>query len=172
MSRGEEGRGRRRTYTGHGGQMAVMAELLQLECNVAVPDVDYGTDLFAFRDDREDMARIQVKTSRGRPRQGGHDASFTIPVKQLSLPDSTPALYYALAVRLGDGRWDFLVISRADLFEIAYGRGVDIPSMAERDAKLSIRFRADRVLCGDVDLTRFRNAWNRLPPLQPTPAID
>lgn len=56
---------RQRAYTGHSGQMAVMAELLHRQCNVAVPDVDYGTDVFAFHDDREDVARIQVKAARG-----------------------------------------------------------------------------------------------------------
>ena len=40
--------------------MAVMAELLFRKCNVAVPIIDLGTDTFAFRDDREEVARVQV----------------------------------------------------------------------------------------------------------------
>ena len=43
--------------------MAVIAELLHRRCNAAIPHVDIGMDVFAFRDDREDVARIQVKTA-------------------------------------------------------------------------------------------------------------
>jgi hypothetical protein len=51
-------RQRRRPYTGRSGQMAVMAELLDRECNVAVPEIDVGEDVFAFRDGEEAIARI------------------------------------------------------------------------------------------------------------------
>ena len=53
----------RRAYTGRSGQMAVMAELLDLGCNVAIPEVDVGKDLFAFQDDEEGVTHIQVKTA-------------------------------------------------------------------------------------------------------------
>ena len=52
-------------FSGASGQMAVKGELLHRQCNAAVPHVDVGTDLFAFRDDREEVARIQVKTADG-----------------------------------------------------------------------------------------------------------
>jgi hypothetical protein len=45
--------------------MAVMGERLHRKCKVAIPYVDVGTDVFAFRDDREDVARILVKTATG-----------------------------------------------------------------------------------------------------------
>lgn len=59
-------RGTNDTFLGHSGQMAVMAELLFRKCNVSKPDVDVGTDVFAFQDDREDVARIQVKTAQAK----------------------------------------------------------------------------------------------------------
>ena len=55
----------RATFTGSSGQMAVMGELLHRKSNAAIPLVDVGTDVFAFRDDREEVARIQVKTEAG-----------------------------------------------------------------------------------------------------------
>jgi hypothetical protein len=54
------------SFSGGRGQMAVIAELLHRRCNATVPHVDVGTDVFAFRDDREDVARIQVKTEAGK----------------------------------------------------------------------------------------------------------
>jgi hypothetical protein len=58
-------RGTRDMYTGRSGQMAVMAELLFRLCNAAIPEVDAGTDVFAFQDEREEVARVQVKTAQG-----------------------------------------------------------------------------------------------------------
>jgi hypothetical protein len=103
-------KGSEATFTGGSGQMAVMAELLHRKCNAAIPHVDVGTDLFAFRDEREDVARIQVKTARARPykRAQGYSAKFGLPMRQLERIDN-PRLFYALAIRLGDGWADFIV---------------------------------------------------------------
>ena len=99
------------TFTGISGQLAVMGELLHLKCNAAIPLVDVGTDVFAFRDDSEDVARIQVKTATGKIyRDGsGYGAKFSIPLKQLRHADDPP-LFYALAVRLDTGCSSFIVI--------------------------------------------------------------
>lgn len=104
------------TFTGGSGQMAVMAELLHRKCNAAIPRVDVGTDLFAFRDEREDVARIQVKTARARQYKDGqgYNAKFGVPMVQLRRLDNPP-LFYALAVRLDNGWATFVVISRAEL---------------------------------------------------------
>src|SRR5437773_4000513 len=101
------------TFTGGSGQVAVMGELLYRKCNAAIPYIDIGMDVFAFRDDREEVARIQVKTALGaRYKNGpGYHAKFGIPMDQLRRTDAPP-LFYALAVRLDNG-WDrFIVISR------------------------------------------------------------
>src|SRR3954468_22390844 len=104
----------RRAYTGRSGQMAVMAELLARGCNVAVPEVDVGSDLFAFQDEEGLVTHIQVKTA-GKPRSvkddGGFSAQIDVPLGQLSRWDD-PRLFYVFAMRV-EGRWaDFIVISR------------------------------------------------------------
>jgi hypothetical protein len=73
------------TFTGASGQMAVIGELLQRGCNAAIPQVDVGTDVFAFRDDGEDVARIQVKTARAKWRKKGrgYSATFGVPMAKL-----------------------------------------------------------------------------------------
>ena len=73
------------TFSGGSGQMAVMGELLHRKCNAAIPLVDVGTDVFAFREDREEVARIQVKTEAGTwyKRAEGYSAKFGVPMKQL-----------------------------------------------------------------------------------------
>jgi|SRR6266511_5523714 len=94
-------RGIQDAYTGQSGQSAVMSELLIRLCNVAVPVVDAGTDLFAFLDERVEIARVQVKAAQAEryKRGNGHRAQFDIPLRQLEHVDD-PRLYYALAVRL------------------------------------------------------------------------
>jgi hypothetical protein len=110
-------------FTGGSGQMAVMGELLHRGCNAAIPLVDIGTDVFAFRDDREEVARIQVKTATGKryKKTRGYSADFRIPIDQLKRTDA-PALFYALAVRLTDGWGSILVIGRAKLQELYSAR--------------------------------------------------
>ena len=164
---------KQRTYTGHSGQMAVMAELLFRQCNVAVPEVDYGTDVFAFLDEREDAARVQVKTAQGKiyQKEAGYSAQYDIPIKQLRQPEP-PLLYYALAVRLEKGWGDFVVISRAELNEFWNGQRKLGTEQKSGYLKLTIRSRPARVVCGEVDLTAYRNAWHVLPPLMPLPMIQ
>jgi hypothetical protein len=153
----------RRAYTGRGGQMAVLAELLERECNAAVPEVDVGTDVFAFRDDREDVARIQVKTAHGTPYTEGYSAQFRVPIQQLNRPDR-PRLFYALVARLGDRYADFLIISRVTLQEYWTGdKNFATWDKQNNEAVLTVQFRA-QVICGEVDLTRHRNDWTSLPP--------
>ena len=109
--------------------MAVMGELLHRKCNAAIPLVDVGTDVFAFRDDREEVARIQVKTATAKPDNTmGYSADFRIPIDQLERTDA-PELFYALAVRLDDRWGNFVVISRARLREFREeGCGAEVKS--------------------------------------------
>ncbi len=159
-----------RKFTGHSGQMAVMAEVLFRQCNAATPQVDIGTDVFAFHDEREEVARIQVKTEQGEryKKEDGYSAVFRIPLKQLERPDKPP-LYYALAVRLEGQYVAFLVIGRARLSE--YWNGTKkFGTKDEGNLALHVQFR-ERVICGDVDLTEYRDAWEILPPLQSLPIV-
>jgi hypothetical protein len=177
------------TFSGGSGQMAVMGELLHRKCNAAVPHVDVGTDVFAFRDDREDVARIQVKTARGvRYKDGkGYHARFGISMDQLRRPDAPP-LFYALAVRLENGWGSFIVISRAELREL-WNNGLGSENNKSGDLELYIQFRPDedneeaagadaereQVLearSGKFDLTDYIDAWGGLPPLKPPVPID
>lgn len=170
--------------------MAVIAELLHRKCNAAVPHVDVGTDVFAFRDDREDVARIQVKTDGGRRyRTGdGFSARFGVPIDQLKRTDAPP-LFYAFAVRL-DGAWAcFLLIGRAAL-QALWNDGLGSENDQSGDLELHIQFRWDKeakdavgeptsrltAQCGKkttrvFDLTAYLNAWDSLPPLKPSAPI-
>ncbi len=177
------------TFSGSSGQMAVMGELLHRKCNAAIPLVDVGTDVFAFRDDREEVARIQVKTEPGKHyKQGeGYSATFKIPKKQLGRTDDPP-LFYALAVRLDDGWGSIIVISRAKLQKL-WNQGLGSGNEKAHTLQLHIQFRPreeevaavevevadDQVLearCGEFDLTNYINAWESLPPLKAPVPID
>lgn len=173
------------TFSGGSGQMAVIGELLHRKCNAAIPHVDVGTDVFAFRDDREEVARIQVKTAPGKPykNEKGYAAKFGIPMKQLERTDE-PKLFYALVVRLDTGWGSFVVISRTKLQDLR-DKGCGSQNETSGDLELHIQFRPDKnaqedeakkaetlkAVCGAFDLTDYINAWEALPPLKPPVAI-
>jgi hypothetical protein len=176
------------TFSGASGQMAVMGELLHRKCNAAIPHVDVGTDVFAFRDDREEIARIQVKAApRHRyKRRKGYKARFAIPISQLRRTDAPP-LFYALAVRLDNGWGRFIIISRTKLQELWDG-GCGSENKTSGDLELNISFRPDgddkkagggaeyepqlQAVCGDYNLRDYIDAWESLPPLKPPVPID
>jgi hypothetical protein len=157
-----------RFYTGYSGQMAVVAELLIRECNAAIPAFDIGTDVFAFRDDREEIARLQVKSARAKQaRQSGTwSARFVIPLAVLGEVD-IPSLYYVLAVRAGDRWLEFIVISRQRLHE--YWKDNDDFGTVDKEGTcltLTVRCGRGALTCSGIDLTTHRNAWDILPPLE------
>jgi hypothetical protein len=161
--------------------MAVMAELLFRKCNAAIPVLDVGMDVFAFRDDREDVARIQVKAAQGKSfkRGGGYRGQFNIPMRQIRATDQPP-LYYALPMRLADQWVSFLVISRRRLREFwEADPPLGIENQRSGELALYVRYRPDAddpdhltVRCGDVELDEFLDAWGQLPPLQPLPDVN
>jgi hypothetical protein len=176
------------SFTGASGQMAVMSELLHRKCNAAIPHVDIGTDVFAFRDDREEVARIQVKSAPGvwYKKKEGYHAKFGIPMEQLRRKDEPP-LFYALAVRLDNSWSSFIVIGRAKLQGL-WNDGLGSENTESGDLELYIKFRPKekdqeseaeqaenkQVLeahCGKFELTDYINAWESLPPLRPPPPI-
>jgi hypothetical protein len=175
----QKGAGRQRTtadsFTGRAGQFAVMSELMRLRCNAAVPEVDLGTDVFAFRDDRQEVVRIQVKaclTPHDYADGSGYSAKFGLPMRQFQRLDDQPPLYYALAV-WGGSRWvDFLIVSRARLQGYFYGKTkFGYHNKHSDDLEITLELRG-KVECSGQDLSDCRNAWGSLPPLQPPPDME
>jgi hypothetical protein len=154
-----------RAYTGRSGQLAVVAELLARHCNAAVPEVDVGTDVFAFNDERDDVARVQVKTARGvRYADGsGFSAQFSVPLKQLERLDSPP-LFYTFVVRLDDDYVEYLIIERLRLQNYWHVERRFGSKDNQGNLVLKVQFR-DKIICGEVDLSNHRNDWHVLPPL-------
>jgi hypothetical protein len=160
-----------RRYTGHSGQLAVMGELLLRGYNVAVPEVDTGEDVLAFRNGEEVVARIQVKTAKVRKKElrQGYVARFYIPVEQLK-DTARLSLFYALAVR-HRGRWAaFLVVGHRRMKELWEDQSAGRENN-KGELVLRISFRARKVRCGKVSLGPYRNAWDALlPPSAAAPA--
>ena len=164
----------KRTYTGRSGQMAVIAELLMRECNVAVPEIDVGEDVLTFQDGQPSVDRIQVKTANATRHKRNPDkytARVSIPLKQLILV-TTPELYYVFAVRLEDRWMDFIIISRFDLNELHQNEEVGRENKAAGELQLTLKFGTDSLTCDGKNMSHFQNAWVRLPVLsQPEAAV-
>ena len=177
MAKDKEGRqrGTDEVFTGRSAQLAVIAELLRLRCNAAIPEVDLRTDVFVFKDDREEVVRLQVKACmvpHSYADGSGYSAKFALPMNQFHRLDDRPPLYYTLAV-LREGKWvDFLVVSRARLQSCYNGKmKFGYFNKTNDNLELAVEFRA-KVECSGQDLTDCRNAWKSLPPLQPTPDLE
>jgi len=163
-------RGTDDAFTGRSAQLAVMAELLRRRCNAAIPEVDLGTDGFAFRDDRDEMIRIQVKactTPHSYADGSGYSARFSLPVKQLTEPEREPELFYVLAV-LREDRWtDFLIVSQVRLgVMFRGGRPFGFHNPKNDDLQITVEFR-EKVTISGQEFTDCRNGWESLPPLRP-----
>jgi hypothetical protein len=160
--------GRHRTaqdsYTGCAGQMAVQGEFLLRRCNVAVPVIDEGEDVFAFRTGQATVVRIQVKTANAEPlkEEGRFAAQVSVPLEQLRTT-SDPELHYVFAVRLGEHWVDFVVISRHELGRLARGHGIGYVNRQAGELQLYLSFGPHSLVCSEHDFQLYRNAWQRLP---------
>lgn len=167
-------RGTDDSFTGRAAQLAVVAELLRLRCNAAIPEIDLGTDVFAFRDDREEVVRLQVKACtslREYVDESGYSAKFVLPMKQLLSPDGRPLLFYVLAA-LRAGKWeDFLIVSRGRLQSYYTSQKFGSFNKENNALEITVEFRA-AVVCSGQSLSDCRNAWHSLPPLRPAADLE
>jgi hypothetical protein len=147
-------------YVGKAGQLAVMSEFLMRGYNVAMPEVDVGDDVFVVHDKLGDLYRIQVKTATGVLRNNGLSGTFNLPMKQLR-GQSKPDVDYVLALRLGVGQWEFLVIPRWQLRIESLKYQVGKPS--DDCLLLYFSFREAEVICSGRSFQRYRNNWDRWP---------
>jgi hypothetical protein len=158
----------RRSYIGKSGQMVVMAELLARGCNVAIPEIDVGEDLFTFKDGQHLIDRIQVKTANARRLRisDGYVARISLPLAQLRAKDD-PELHYVFPIRLDEKWTDFVVISRKNLRLLQVLEAIGSENTKSGELQLRLIFDPKSLTCKGHDLSRFRDAWNLLPILKP-----
>lgn len=153
-------------YTGGAGQAAVMSEFLFRGCNVAVPEVDRGDDLFVVQDADGSLSRIQVKAAIGkrRARSDAYAAQVVVPLRQLSVKH-TPDVTYVFVLRV-DQRWrDFVVVPRGDLWALHMTKGVGTATKAG-GLVLTLVVSAARVDCSGEDFSAWRGDFSRWPPIR------
>ena len=140
-----------------------MAELLARGCNVAIPEVDVGEDIFAFRDGRPPIDRIQVKTAQARrlKGEGRYYAEVRVPSAQLRDLDD-PELYYVFSIRL-DQEWaEFVIIGRAALDRLCDVEYVGTQDQASGEIRIPLKFERASLKSRGRDLSEFRGAWGSL----------
>ncbi|MEZ5336650.1 MAG: hypothetical protein R3F46_00155 [bacterium] len=85
-------------YHGLSGQFAVMAELAWRGYNIAIPEIDTGTDILVISEQTGKVTRVEVKTAEAVKGKEAFMSYHPISWKQLKSPDD-PKTYYAFAVR-------------------------------------------------------------------------
>jgi hypothetical protein len=154
----------RDSYTGRGGQNAVLAELLMRRCNAAVPEVDEGDDLVTFLTGHPAFAFLQVKTANAEPLQeeGRYAARVSVPLDQLH-EASMVELIYVFVVRLRDRWTDFVFISRDELRVMSGSQGVGYVNHRAKELQLYLSFGPASLTCSEQDWQGYRNAWRSIP---------
>ncbi len=158
-------------YTGRAGQQAFIAQVLLRFGNAAVPVVDVGTDVLVFSDALDLSARVQVKTAKlVAEADGGHSAQFNLPLDQL-MDEDVPSLYYALVTRDADTNTfpDVIIVPRGEVLRHWEGeKAFGTLDRKNKAAVLTVQLYHRVILgavCGEVELTAYRNGWHLLPPL-------
>ena len=144
-------------YTGRAGHLAVMAELLLQGWNTAIPEVDVGDDIFVVHDRNGDLHRVQVKTAVAKRHKYGYSAQFNLSLSQLQMP--LDDMTYIFAIRLQDDWKAFVVIERKKIEEY---REDGMGSENRGRLILRLRFKGKCITCHDHDLSKYRNAWDRI----------
>lgn len=143
-------------FTGKAGEHAAASQLLIRNWIVSFPALDLGVDLL-ITDRRHGQARrVQVKTANAQEQKRSYAAQFHIPVPQLTTP-LTPELLYVFAVFRTDHWSDFLVAERQDIY-----REHVLHRLSDDDGdavSLRLVFNDSTVVCGERDLSRYRNNW-------------
>jgi len=109
---------RRKTLNGLAGQLAVMSELAWRGYNVAIPEADFGTDVFVVSGESGGVQRVQVKTSDWYDRASGFWSKFTIGADKLDTSDtvhSEQEIYFILVTRTPSNGWHFIAMSCDDI---------------------------------------------------------
>ena len=157
----------RNLFTGKAGERAVVSQFLIRECQVAVPEVDVGDDLFVAQP-QDDFIPVQVKTARARQQARNYCGLFRLSLAQVSAP-RTPQLLYVFAVH-HDGDWsDFVLMRQRDLHEEHRLHGVG--TTHGDHLTLRITFDSATVQCSRRDWTIYRSNWSVLSWDRTTPLI-
>lgn len=151
-------------YLGKGGQFAVMSHIVVRGYNVAIPEIDVGSDIFVVQDRNSTLWRVQVKTATATINaRGSLSAKFALPVAQLRRLPEVDDLIYSLVV-FHQGAWRaFINIPRAKLEDATAG-------MRPTDDTITptLRLTDTSVRCnhGKVDLQEYRDRWSYWPDLR------
>jgi len=159
---------RRDLFTGRSGQLALMAEFLHREMNVAIPEVDIGDDIVVVRDDNDQITRVQVKTANAKPLKspGLFSAQFKLPLHQLE--NGPLHLVYALVVRRSN-RWEeFVIIRRSILFQLHTSNGLGSVD-PKANLILALTFGPDAIMNKGLNLNPFRSRFDPWPPSDVVP---
>lgn len=166
-------------YFGMAGHLAVMSEFLLRGYNVALPFVDRGDDVITLEDPRDEIRRVQVKTSKlydcsgaqvrkqtcedecRTCRRGILRAIFKLKGAQLREPDRSTKLFYALMFRHED-RWNSIVIPRSTLRAV-HKQIEKKPSSPSTTLEILVDLQNKTVKGWNHDFGEYLNNWGDWP---------
>ena len=149
-------------YVGTAGQLAVMSELSLRGYNVAIPQIDKGDDVFVVNDASGAMARVQVKTSRGKNQAQSRAYQFRVRETAIQVPQN-PELHFVFVCRAPD-RWRFVVVPRQVLHNYVVAQNVGTASNEYRVFPITLH-NDGTATCSGVHLQHHLEDWTPWPEL-------
>lgn len=155
-------------YTGLAGELSVRSEFVLLGWNVAVPEIDVGTDTFVIDDKNNESQRVQVKTTYVKKSSLGWSCGVNFKKNKLR-PGLFDVDYAIFALRdKENNKWNSHVIFKMDdLYSVITEAGYEI---FENDSNLRIPIRYsiknNAYFIKSVDISPKINDWSHWPEIQ------
>jgi hypothetical protein len=171
----EEDTMKRAGYVGKAGHLAVMGEIAFRGYNVAMPEVDYGDDIFVAKDATGKLWRVQVKTATPVKSNAKRIRAerFEFGIRQnylLGRDNSAPAfIVFAMRSRYDPRGWRFLVLRRERLKKYHKDNKIGWKRGKMVNFKLSIHHdgkQKGKVFSQGQELTRWMEKWDPWPVLE------
>lgn len=155
-------------YTGLAGELSVRSEFVLLGWNVAVPEVDTGTDTFVIDDKNNTSLRVQVKTTFINKSSLGWSCGVNFKKSKLR-PGLFDVDYAIFALRDKEkNEWNSHIIFKIDdLYSTITEAGYDIFEN-ENNLRIPIRYsiKENTYYIKSVDISTMIDDWSHWPEIQ------
>ncbi len=147
-------------YLGKAGHLAVMSEFLMLGWNVAIPEVDFGDDIFVVQDEEGTLRRVQVKTATANNRKSGFSGQFSVSITNLH--NITNILVHFVFITRHNGGWTKPVIIRQDDL-LNHVTANKVGSVHKETVTFYFSYPPGKVICSGLDFSPYMEDYTDFP---------
>lgn len=156
-----------RLFVGASGEHAVLSELLIRNYNVAVPDVDLGTDSYVININDGGSKRIQIKTALIRQTKNGWQCGLVF--RKDYLRPNYMGIDYLFAPLRDESinKWNNILIIKMDtLYVYLQNNGYDLSGKKKMTIPLKFVSKRNKYYIKNEEITAHIDDWSAWPKLK------